>query len=103
MVHFEFDEKVDLAIEKSVRSAQRFFSELRKAALEKGEKHEPPSFKTFSTMARGLMDSTKLVQVDRLRNPILKDVLEQAWSQKLQKYSTQKLVRDGYEALLRKF
>ena len=103
MVHYQFDEKVDFAIEKSIRSAQRFYNELRKAALEKGEKQEPPSFATFQTMAKGLMKATKLVQIDRLKNPTLKDVLDRAWSQKLLKYSTQKLMKDAYEGLLRKF
>ena len=47
------------------------------------------------------MDANKLVQMDRVKNPRLKTILEQAWSQKLQQYSTQRLLKDTYETLLK--
>ena len=103
VVQYQFDERIGFAIEKSIKSAQRFYNERRKAALERGEKQEPPSFESFANMAKGLMEANMRVEMGRLRNPSLGELLERTWAQKLLNYSTQKLLTDAYEALLRKF
>ncbi len=42
-MELQFDEKVDKAIVKSVKSPQRFYKELNKATLAKGDKVQPPT------------------------------------------------------------
>lgn len=101
-MHYEFD-TIDKQIDKSAKAAFRFYNELRKASLTKGEPNSPPSFGTFSEMASGLMKANKELQLDKLRTSTLKDVLEQAWAQKLQNYSTKRLLRDSYDRLLARF
>jgi hypothetical protein len=103
VVTYQFDEQVDSAIEKSVKSALRFYNELRKAAIQRGEIQAAPSFDAFSTMAKGLMEANKQVAMGRLRALVMRDMLERTWSQKLLNFSTQKLLRDSYETLLRRF
>ena len=103
MVTFEFDEQVDSAIEKSVKSALRFYNELRKAAILRGEKQVAPSFDAFSSKAKGLMEANKQMAMGRLRALVMREMLERTWSQKLLNFSTQKLLRDSYETLLRRF
>lgn len=100
-MQFQFDEKVDKTIQKSVKSAQRFYKELNRASVEKGEERGPPSYEDFASMAKGLMEADKLVQMGALRTQNLRDVLEHTWRQKMMNYSTQKLLRDAHEALLR--
>ena len=100
---FQFDEKVDLALSKSVKATLKFYNELRKQALARGEAVKPPSYETFSTMARGLMDAHKQVDLDRLKNVNMRDLFERTWSQKLLNYSTQKLQREAYETLMRRY
>jgi hypothetical protein len=100
---FQFDQKVDLAIGKSVRATLRFYNELRKQAVVRGEPSKPPSFETFSTMATGLMEASKQVDLDRLKNLSLRDLFERTWAQKLLNYSTKKLLKDAYETLTKRF
>jgi hypothetical protein len=92
-----------LAIGKSVRATLRFYNELRKQALARGVVGNPPSFETFSTMAKGLMDASKQVDLDRLKNLSMREVFERAWAQKLLNYSTKKLVKDSYETLMKRY
>lgn len=103
MVTYKFDEQVDSAIGKSVKSAQRFYNELRKAALLRGEEQSPPSFEAFTSKAKDLMEASKQVAMGRMRNASMRDLLDRTWSQKLLNFSTQKLLRDSYEVLLRRF
>jgi len=93
---------VDLAISKSVKATLRFYGELRKQAVAQGEAVKPPTYETFSTMARGLMEANKQVDLDRLKNLSMRDFFERTWSQKLLNYSTQKLLREAYESLMRR-
>jgi len=93
---------VDLAISKSVKATLRFYDELRKQAVAQGEAVKPPTYETFSTMARGLMEANKQVDLDRLKNLSMRDFFERTWSQKLLNYSTQKLLREAYESLMRR-
>jgi len=92
---------VDLAISKSVKATLRFYNEFRKQAVAQGEAVKPPTYETFSTMARGLMEANKQVDLDRLKNLSMRDFFERTWSQKLLNYSTQKLLREAYENLMR--
>jgi hypothetical protein len=102
-VQFEFDEKIDRSIGKSVKATLRFYNELRKQALIRGEFTNPPSFEAFTTMAKGLMEATKQVDLDKMKNLGVKDVFERAWRQKLLAYSTQKALREAYESLTRRY
>ncbi len=101
-MQFQFGEKIDKAIVKSVKSAQRFYRELSKSSLSKGEKRQPPTYQNFASMAKGLMEASKHVQMDRLRVQSMKSLFEQIWGQKLLNYSTQKTLKDAYEVLLRR-
>jgi hypothetical protein len=92
-----------LAIGKSVKATLRFYNELRKQADAHSEPINPPSFETFSTMAKGLMEASKQADLDRLKNLSMRDLFERTWAQKLLNYSTQKLLRDTYETLTRRY
>lgn len=94
---------MDLAIGKSVKATFRFYNELRKQAVARGEAAKPPSYETFSTMAKGLMEANKQVDFDRLKNVSMRDLFERTWAQKLLNYSTQKLLKEAYEALTRRY
>ena len=100
-MQFEFDEKVDKAILKSVKAAKRFYKELGKASLEKGDRRDPPTYQDFTSMAKGLMEAGKQLEMDKLRASNMRDLLERTWSQKLLNYSTQRLLKDSYESLIR--
>ena len=101
-MQLQFDEKVDKAILKSVKATQRFYKELTAASLAKGEKPGPPTYEAFTSMARGLMQADKQVNMDKLRGQNMRDLLERTWTQKLLNYSTNKLLKDSYESLLRR-
>ncbi len=86
-----------------MRATLRFYNELRKQAVARGEPSKPPSFETFSTMATGLMEASKQVDLDRLKNLSMRDLFERTWAQKLLNYSTKKLLKDAYETLTKRF
>jgi len=86
-----------------VKATLRFYNELRKQALARSEVGNPPSFETFSTMATGLMEASKQVDLDRLKNLSMRDLLERTWAQKLLNYSTKRLVKDSYETLTKRY
>lgn len=92
-----------MAIGKSVKATLKFYNEFRKQAIARGEVVRPPSYETFSTMARGLMDAHKQADLDRLKNASMRDLFERTWSQKLLNYSTQKLQREAFETLMRRY
>ena len=100
---FEFEEKVDLAIAKSVKATFRFYNELRKQAASRGEVGSPPSFEAFSTMAKGLMEASKEVDLDRLKNLSMRDLFARTWTQKLLNYSTKKLLKDSFDTLTKRY
>jgi hypothetical protein len=102
-IQYQFDEKVDKAIEKSVKSALRFFDQARKQAITSGLQQKPPSFEEFVAMARNVMEASKRVDSGRLRNASLRELLEHTWSQKLLNYATQKQLRDRYDSLIRRY
>ena len=92
-----------MAISKSVKGTLRFYNELRKQAVARGEAAKPPSYETFSTMAKGLMDANRQVDLDRLKNLSMRDLFERTWAQKLLNYSTQRLLREAHETLIRRY
>ncbi|TMI17940.1 hypothetical protein E6H32_07260 [Candidatus Bathyarchaeota archaeon] len=92
-----------MAISKSVKGTLRFYNELRKQAVARGEAAKPPSYETFSTMAKGLMDANRQVDLDRLKNLSMRDLFERTWAQKLLNYSTQRLLREAHETLVRRY
>jgi hypothetical protein len=94
---------VDLAISKSVKATLKFYNEFRKQLLARGEAVRPPSYETFSTMAKGLMDASRQVDLDRLKNVSMRDLFERTWAQKLLNYSTQRSMREAYETLMRRY
>ncbi len=100
---YQFNEKVDKAVQKAVKSTQRFYNELRRAALENGGVQEPPSLEVYTNMIKGMIEASLQLEMDKLRNPSLRENLERTWNQKLLNYSTQRLMRESYQALLRRF
>jgi hypothetical protein len=102
-MQFQFDEKVDTAIGKSVKATLKFYNEFRKQSLARGEAVRPPSYETFSTMAKGLMEAARQVDLDRLKNMSMRDLFERTWAQKLLNYSTQRSLREAYETLMRRY
>ena len=86
-----------------MKATLRFYNELRKQAVARSEPVEPPTFETFSTMATGLMEASKQVDLDRLKNLSMRDLFERTWAQKLLNYSTKKLLKDTYEMLSKRF
>jgi len=94
---------VDLAIGKSVKATLKFYNEFRKQAVARGEAVKAPSYETFSIMARGLMEANRQVDLDRLKNLSMRDLFERTWAQKLLNYSTQKLLKEAYETLMRRY
>ena len=86
-----------------MKGTLRFYNELRKQALVRGEPTSPPSFEAFATMAKGLMEATKQVDLDRMKNLAMKDVFDRTWAQRLLAYPTQRTLRDAYETLSRKY
>lgn len=81
----------------------RFYNEFRKQALLREEPTNPPTLEAFTTMAKGLMEATKQVDLDKMKNLGMRDVFERAWAQKLLVYPTQRALRDAYEALTRRY
>jgi hypothetical protein len=100
---FQFEQKVDLAITKSVKATFTFYNELRRQAVAHGELGKPPSFETFSTVATGLMEASKQVELDRLKNQGMRDLFERTWAQRLLNCSTKKLLKALYEPLTERF
>lgn len=86
-----------------MKATLRFYNELRKQGLVRGEPTSPPAFEAFRTMAKGLMEATKQVDLDKMKNPGMREVLERTWAQKLLVYPTQKALRDAYEILTRRY
>jgi len=94
---------VDSAIGKSVKATLRFYNERRKQAVARGEPGKSPSFETFSTMATGLMEANKQVDLDRLKNRSMRDLFERTWAQKLLNYSTKRTLKDAHETLTKRY
>src|ERR1700756_4378810 len=102
-MHFEFDEKIDRAIEKSVKAALRLYKERQKQAQEKHAQQDPPSYEDFASLIERIMESNKRADVNKLRTPGLRELFERAWSQNLRNYAIQRRFLDAYEALMRHY
>ena len=102
-MQFEFDEKIDSSIQKSLRSTVRLFKEQLKQAEEGGTSTSAPSYEEFERALMSIMDSNKAADLNKLRTPSLKELFDRAWSQKLRNYAIQKQLHDTYEALIRRY
>jgi hypothetical protein len=102
-MQYEFDEKIEKAIEKSVKSALRLFKERQKQAIENHTQQDPPSYEDFTRLVERIMESNKRADLNKLRAPSLRELYDRAWNQKLRNYATQRQLRDAYEALKRRY
>lgn len=96
-----FGERIDLLLQKSVRSASRLMKERHKEALERGLHLEPPSFEEFSALVNELMENGKRIDLGHLRNLSMKELFEQTWVQKLRNYAIQRQIKEAYDSLAR--
>lgn len=102
-MQFEFDEKIDLSIQKSIRSTVRLFKERLKQAQEGGASISAPTYEEFESVLMSTMESNKQANMHKLRTPSLRESFDRAWAQKLRNYATQKQLHDTYEALARRY
>lgn len=102
-MQFEFDEKIEKAIVKSIKSAIRLFKEQQAQAQSNVGTRSPPTYDEFIAVVEEMMEMIKRADLNKLRTPSLRELYERAWSQKLRNYATQKLLRDKYEALVRRY
>ena len=102
-MHYRFDEKIDLIIKKSVRAALRMFKERSKASKATGKDETPPSFEEFLHVVQDKIEENKRADLDRLRTPSMREIYDNAWSQKLRNYGTQRLLRNAFDSLKRRF
>ena len=100
-MQYEFDEKIDEAIHKSVRAAIRHFKERQKLAQESGSPQRPPTYEEFASVVDQFMEVSRRADMNKLRTPGLRDLFERAWAQRVRTYSTQRQFRDAYEAIMR--
>ncbi len=102
-MQFEFDEKIDHSIQKSIKAVVRLFKERQKLALESGNPQSPPSYAEFESELMQILESNKQAELNKLRTPSLRDLFDRAWAQRLRNYATQKEMRDSHEALMRRY
>src|SRR5881396_1815726 len=102
-MQYELDEKIDEAIQKSVRAALRHFKERQKLAQDSGGPQRPPTYEEFASVVDQFMEVSKGANMNKLRTPNLSDLFERAWAQKLRNYATQRHFRDAYEAIMRRY
>ncbi len=102
-MHFEFDAKIEKAIEKSIRSATRLFREQIEQAQPSGTKLPPPSYDQFLRVVEEFMETLRRKDLGKLRTPSLRELFERAWAQELRNYATQELLHDSYRKLVRRF
>ena len=102
-MQYEFDEKIDQAIQKSVRAAVRHMKERQKLAQESGGPQRPPTYEEFASIVDQFMESSRNADMNKLRTPSLRDLFERAWAQKLRNYATQRLLREAYDAIMRRY
>jgi len=102
-MQYEFDEKIDEAIHKSVRAAIRHFKERQKLAQESGSPQRPPIYEEFASIVDQFTEVSKRADMNKLRTPSLRDLFKRAWAQKLRNYATQRQLREAYEAIMRRY
>jgi hypothetical protein len=101
-MQFQFDQRIDLLMQKAVKSAVRLVKERQKEAREKGTRLAPPSFEEFAALVNDLMENGKIADLSRLRTVSLKELFEQTWAQKLRNYAIQRQIKDAHDALVRR-
>ena len=101
-MQYRFDKRIDLLLQKSVRSAARLVKERQRDAKEKGTRLAPPRFEEFRALVTDLMENGKRGDLDRLRSLSLRELFEQTWAQKLRNYAIQRQLKDAYDALVRR-
>ncbi len=102
-MQYEFDEKIDQAIQKSVRAALRHLKERQKLEQESGSPPRPPTYEEFARIVDQFMEVSKRADMNKLRTPSLRDLFERAWAQRVRTYSAQRQFRDAYEAIMRRY
>lgn len=100
---YSFDEKIDLEIQKSLRSTLRLFKDQLKESQSNGASQRAPSYEEFLQVVQDMIEGYKQKDLSRLRTPILREIYERAWVQKLRNYAMQRQLRDAFEALIRRF
>ncbi len=98
---FEFDEKIEKDIQKSLKATLRLFRQQQSS--HEAPRKEPPSYDEFTLVLEDLMRQNKEANLKKLRTPSLRELFERAWDQNLRSYTTQKLLKDSYEALTRRY
>lgn len=102
-LHYDFDERIDRAIQKSIKATLRMFRERRLQARGANEPQAPPSREEFNHVLEGFMMTNRAVDLKKLRIPSLQTLFERAWAQNLRSYATQQLLHDSYNALTRRY
>jgi hypothetical protein len=102
-LQYRFDEKVDLEVQKSLRAAHRLFKERMKESQSNGTPQRAPSYEEFLQVVQDIIEEYKKKDLSRLRTPLMREIYEKAWIQKLRNYAMQRQLRDAFEALLRRF
>lgn len=101
-MQYQFDDKIDLIIKKSLRVALRFFKDRQKDAQVAGAPPEQPSFEEFLSVLQESIEANKRVDLNRLRTPSLREIYERAWAQKLRNYAIQRQLKDAFDSLMRR-
>jgi hypothetical protein len=102
-MQYRFDEKIDSEIQKSLRSALRLFKDRLEESRSSGAPQRAPSYEEFLQVVQDMIEGYKKKDLSRLRTPIMREIYEGAWTQKLRNYAMQRQLRDAFETLLRRF
>src|SRR6266704_5491557 len=102
-MQYDFDDKIDRAIQKSVRAALRHMKERQRLAQDSGSPQRPPTYEEFAGVVDEFMELSKRADLNKLRTPSLRDLFERAWAQKLRNYATQRQLREAHDALMRRY
>jgi hypothetical protein len=62
-----------------------------------------PSYEEFLHVVQDIIEEYKKKDLSRLRTPLMREIYEKAWIQKLRNYAVQRQLRDAFEALIRRF
>jgi hypothetical protein len=102
-LQYRFDEKVDLEVQKSLRSALRLFKDRLRESQAEGAPQRAPSYEEFLHVVQDIIEGYKKKDLSRLRTPLMREIYEKAWIQKLRNYAMQRQLRDAFEGLARRF
>src|SRR5438034_11828182 len=101
-MQYEFDEKIDEAIQKSVRAAIRHSKERQNLAQESGSPQRPPIYEESASIGDQVRELSTRAYMNKRRTPSLRDLFETSWAQKPRNYATQSQLREAYEARTRR-